>query len=483
MSAPAVVVVKVGGSLLADGVALERIAEALARRRRPGEGLLVVASALHGVTHQLEQAAFRALSGTGESAVMEDEAQLAERHRRLAREVGLPEQDLAPTLAEVAGLLREVALARALPEATYTRLLSAGERLSVPLLAAALRARGIGARALTAEGAGLLAEGPLRDGHCDLAGSAANLDRLRSELLRGAAMPRDGVGEEVLVLTGFYAPDRRGRTVLFGRGGSDYTAGAVAAGLGARALELWKDVPGCLTADPRWVPEARLVPELSFREAEGLAAGGARLLHPRCLKPLEKGGVRVSVRSLASDGPGTLIVPGGQMPEGGRQGGRVVALATHRSRVRLRLSGQPLAEDPLLAREVVRRLQEAGLEVSGGAVSGGGGRGGPSLELTVTDDLPAITAALGRLARRSLATLELRREPAGIHLVGEGVGDRPELARHIAAELSQLGVVGSAVRKEGGGVALGCALEDDDLARAAVGLHTRFLARPEGVAA
>lgn len=285
-----VTVVKVGGSLLRSAPDLERAAAIVARRRREGESMLVVVSALWGVTDQLDRLARLAADPSTNGACGRAVEKLRQQHEAVARRIGGGSQSallveaihalLADVTAQVDGIRR----CGAFPEWSYTRIMSSGERLAAHLMAAAIRCAGADARAITAEGLGLRARGPARNGSCDLTGSAAGFHKIRPELQR-----------RVLVLTGFYGLDSEGRVVLFGRGGSDDTGSASAASLAADTLELWKDVPGCMSSDPKIIAGARPVPELTFNEAEMLGGYGCPLVHSTCLEVLRNRPIRVEI--------------------------------------------------------------------------------------------------------------------------------------------------------------------------------------------
>ncbi|MES1240990.1 MAG: hypothetical protein ABUT39_05165 [Acidobacteriota bacterium] len=366
-------VVKVGGSLLGGEADLRRAASALAERRRDGGPLLVVASALQGVTDLLDLAAQQA-------------GRREELGRTLAilrrRHLGLARGSAAGEVEEVLGELEELAGSAAgeLPDATYARLLSFGERLSVLLLAAAIREAGADALAVASEEAGLRADGPPRNGSCDIPASAEGLERLRRRL-----------DEQVLVLTGFYGVDADGGMVLFGRGGSDNTACAVAAGLGADQLELWKDVPGFMSADPREVRAARLVDEISFDEVAQMGAWGSKIVNHGCLDPLRGRATRIVISSVPEAGPtiGTRLVENLE-----RDAPRVVALASRRnngSPALLGAVGEGVAGDPAIRERMLDCLSESGIRCDLAARPSG--RSGLSC-LVHPDDL---SAALGGL--------------------------------------------------------------------------------------
>lgn len=345
-------VVKVGGSLLRSASDLDRVACALARKRREGGPLLVVASALKGVTDLLEQAGLQAQDRQRSNGHLGETLDaLFERHVGLARDLdagGSVLERIRGALSQVETLVDSIAASGDLPDATYARLLSYGERLSVLLLAAALRKAGPEAQPVAAEEAGLKAAGPPRAGSCDIPASAPGLKRLRSDL-----------ESRIVVLTGFYGVGGDGGVVLFGRGGSDDTACAVAAGLDAGRLELWKDVPGFMSADPQEVRGARVIHEVSFNEVAQLGAYGSRVVHHGCLDPLRGRSIQVFITSVSDNGAasGTRLVE-----RLAHRGTRVVALASQRrSPALIGIVGEGVAGDPVVRSRMLSCLAAAGV--------------------------------------------------------------------------------------------------------------------------
>lgn len=369
-------VVKVGGSILQSAADLERAGSALARRQREGGALLVVASALKGVTDLLEQAGLEALDRERSNGHLGETLDaLRRRHLGIARELDADVPAMERALAEVEELVGSIAAAGDLPDETYARLLSYGERLSVHLLAAAVRKAGPQARPVAAEEAGLKASGSPRAGACDIPASAPGLRRMRGELRR-----------RILVLTGFYGVGGDGGTVLFGRGGSDDTACAVAAGLDAGRLELWKDVPGFMSADPREVRGARVIREVSFDEVAQLGAYGSRLVHHGCLDPLRGRAIKVFISTVTESGAtaGTRLVE--RLERGATW---VVALASRRRRPALvGLVGEGVASDPGIRSRMLSCLSAAG--VRGDLVARPSGRSGLSCTVHPDDLAPAL---------------------------------------------------------------------------------------------
>jgi len=176
---------------------------------------------------------------------------------------------------------------------------SQGERFSSLILSYLLRSMGAKSVALTSEDCGIAAEGKPLFGSGDLQRTEA--------MIHLTIKPHIGQGE-IPILTGFYGINPDGRPLTFGRGGSDYSAAVVANALNAGLLEIWTDVDGFMSADPRIVPDAVKMDEMSFEEAAELAYFGAKVLHPRTIEPVRVKHIPLKVRnSFKPEEPGTLI--------------------------------------------------------------------------------------------------------------------------------------------------------------------------------
>ena len=263
--------------------------------------VVVVASALSGVTDALEAALAGAATGRLNAAHFTNA--LRERHVALLRAVavGRPAARAATAVGErlsaLEGVLRGVAAEDLSSPAARAAVLAVGERLSAPIVAAALCSRG--ADAAVVDAAPLL--------RTDGSWSEAAVDFPATRRLVGAALATLSPAS-IPVVTGFIGGTEHGRTTLLGRGGSDYTAAVLGWALEAERVEIWSDVAGVMSRDPRRDPSARTLPRLSYREASELARGGAKVLHPRTLEPLELAGIPVFVgNTLAPDQGGTWI--------------------------------------------------------------------------------------------------------------------------------------------------------------------------------
>ena len=279
-------VLKFGGTSVGSESALRNLAAIV--KNEPSQKALVV-SAMSGVTNAL-------LALTRDASASNDRfyGELLQRHVLAAKPFMASNQldDLEMKLKlRIFGLRQTVdrylsdhADREALQDAIY----SWGERLSSLMVASILKARGLDAVAMTSEEAGIAAVGSPGNG-------AANLDLCEKNFL-GNVLPLIEVGR-IPVLTGYYGADASGRPLTFGRGGSDYSGSVVAYALDAKTLEIWTDVDGFMTADPRIVPTARTIHEMNYGEAAELAYFGAKVLHPRTIEPARKRKIVVMVRN------------------------------------------------------------------------------------------------------------------------------------------------------------------------------------------
>jgi len=297
-----VIVVKFGGTSVGDAAAIGRAAE-IVRGRMPGRPLVVV-SAMAGVTNALIGIAEQASRGHLVGAVQAVEA-LRERHLAAAAAL-VPDEsaaaevsaDLSASFDELARHAEALSVFGYLTPRTLDAITAQGELLSAPLVVAAFRARGVPAELLDPRQ--LLVTD-------DRFGRAEPQADEIAEAARERVLPHLREGR-VPVTGGFVGATRQGVTTTLGRGGSDYSASLLGAALQADAIEIWTDVDGMLTADPRVVPGARLIERIRFDEASELASFGAKVLHPSTITPAVRRGIPVYVyNSRRPEGTGTLI--------------------------------------------------------------------------------------------------------------------------------------------------------------------------------
>ncbi len=348
------IIMKFGGSLVGnerDG--LLRVAKLVRSYHTRGNRVIAVVSALGEVTDLLIQAANSAKSESLET----DE--LLERLRKIHGEaLSQLGKKRAAEVAEIHGrlfealqeTLRGVSILRELTPRSKDRVVSFGERLSAPLVKAAIEDAGVGAVALTGGEAGIITDEAFGEAYPDM--------RRTSAAAKKALLPPLSKGT-VPVVTGFLARTRSGDVTTLGRGGSDYTATILADALRADEVYIWTDVDGIMTADPRVVPESKVIKELSYAEAEEMAYFGAKNMHPLALWPARMVGVPVRIlNGFKPDLPGTLI------DSNERKGAGVIkSLALVRDVGLLTVSGETLAGRPGTAAMVFTLVGRAGVNM------------------------------------------------------------------------------------------------------------------------
>lgn len=301
----ATLVMKFGGTSVGDSSALQ-MAAAIVRDSRPSwPRMVVVTSAMSGVTNLLMEAASRASAGESEF-VLRAAAELRTRHiaaveslvTDLARQVQV-KQELGFIIQEFINLCQAIGvLGEATPRALDV-VGSIGERLNVRVLAAVLEAAGIPAQPIEATQL-IVTDRQFQSAHPDMPQTAQNTRKVLEPVLLLGKVP---------VVTGFIAATPEGITTTLGRGGSDYSAAILGAALPADEVWIWTDVDGVMSADPRLVPEAVTIPVLSYREIAELAYYGAKVVHPKTIRPVIEAGIGLRVcNTFNPANPGTQLV-------------------------------------------------------------------------------------------------------------------------------------------------------------------------------
>ncbi len=290
---------KFGGTSVAAASGWRTIAELIRARREAGLRPVVVHSALAGVSNRLEAALKHAAAGAG----ADDAVAIGGTHHALAAELALDGPALIATeVAELEQLLTGIRLVREVSPRVHARVMALGELMASRIGAAYLATQQLPVELVDARDV-LIARD---EGHDN---ERARYLAATCEFDPDPALAQQLAGSNDVILTqGFIARTARGEDVLLGRGGSDTTAAYLAAKLQAEGLEIWTDVPGLFSADPRVVPGARLLKQLSYEEAQEIASTGGSVLHPRSIRPVRRHGV--PLRVLCTHDPerdGTLI--------------------------------------------------------------------------------------------------------------------------------------------------------------------------------
>jgi aspartate kinase len=404
------IVSKFGGTSVADATAIRRTAEII--KGRIAKQPIVVVSAFAGSTNALIAIAELAAAGTLMPAIEQVEA-LRERHLATIAELLGNDADAEEHAAEESALFDELAhLVEALSVLGHLtpRSLDAmsalGERLSAPIVAAAFVRAGIDA---------VLVDARMVMKTDNEFGRAAPLPELIAAACREHLAPLVKAGK-VPVLGGYIGSTVEGVTSTLGRGGSDYSASLLGAALGADAIEIWTDVDGMLTADPRVVPNAKLIDHIRFDEASELASFGAKVLHPNTITPAVQQGIPVYVfNSRRPEGTGTRITADApRFP--------VRAIAGKENTVIVKVTSASMVATPGALRAIFGVFEQNRMSVDVVTTSE------VSVSVTVDDDKD-LDAQL-----RQHGDVGVERSRGIVALVGSGLGESsPTMAQAIAA--------------------------------------------------
>jgi aspartate kinase len=411
-------VMKFGGTSVEDRRAFERVAGIICahRRARP----VVVVSAMARITDALLTVASAAEKGDHAAARQLDEH--FDRHLAVAEHLGADTRGeltaaIEDARREVTLLLEDIAAEGAVVPQLKDLVVSYGEQLSARLLAAVISERGLRACYVDARRCIVTDSGY---------GAAA---ALVAETIRNTRTELTPVLEagEIPVLGGFIAANRRGETTLLGRGGSDYTAALIGISLGSREIQIWTDVDGILTADPRVVKTSRTVSRLTYGEAAELTFFGAKVLHPKTVQPAAEHGIPLCVRNSRSpEHSGTLVCDEAEI--GSARPVKAIAHRTGSVTIDV-VSERSLASG--LLRDVYEIFHRYNVNIDLVTAS----ETGASLTLNNNGALPAIIREL-----QQVYSVDIKENRAVVCLVGEGLRHTPEVAAEVSGMLRDIGI-------------------------------------------
>lgn len=443
---------KFGGTCVEDAAAFERVVKIV--RTHKDSPCVVVVSAMSGVTDALLETITRAESNsTAPGRLLDDLKPHFERHRIVARRL-VGQSDSITTLLEsaereIATLLADISEEEMPVPLLQDLVVSYGERLSAPLLAEVCTQAGLPARYIDTRRC-IITDGEHGQAEPLLEQTAT---RTRSKL---EPLLNDGV---IPILGGFIASTTDGTTTTLGRGGSDYTAALVGAALGASEVQIWTDVPGVLTADPRVLPQARTIPRLSYDEAAELAYFGAKVLHPKTIQPAVEQNIPVRIcnaRTPAEEG--TIVCSETEVSP------HTVKAIAHKTGITLVqiTSARMLGAHGFLHAifEIFNRYRTVIDIVTTSEVS-------ISLSLDDDRDLPSITTELSRLG-----DVRIQRDCAIICVVGEGLRATPGVAARVFGCLNDINI--SLISQGASRINLTFVVDEENVVEAISRLHQTF---------
>jgi len=430
-------VMKFGGTSVGGADALSVAAAIVLEQAQRWEQLVVIVSAMSGVTDALTQGAFTAANGD-ESAFRAVASDLRVRHYRVVDELFCAAGDgetrnlllatIDDYLDEFTVFCQSVFVLGELTPRALDAITSLGERINARLFAALLRRLGAPSEAVDATEL-IVTDGTFQNAVPLLESSRRRARERLLPLLAEGLIP---------VVTGFIGADQAGVTTTLGRGGSDFSAAVLGACLDAGEVWIWTDVDGVMTADPRLVPGALVIPSLSYGEVSELAYYGAKVLHPRAIRPVIEGGIPLWVKNTFNPAaPGTCIVR-----ERENTPGTVKAVTAIHGLSMVTVEGRGMLGVPGIAARTFAAVASCGASVL--MISQSSSEQSISFVIP-TPAVPSVIAAVNRemaleLARRDIDRVWSLDDVVIVTAVGAGMRTTPGVAARILGALGDGGV-------------------------------------------
>ncbi len=458
-------VVKFGGTSVGSVPALSQAVENVRRAGADWPRQVVVVSALSGVTDRLLSTARSALDGAPDLATAVTDIEHG--HVQLLEALISSEENRRQIRERLAALLQEFAslcgaiqiLGEATPRA-LDAVASIGERLSAQIVSGALRSAGLPSIPVEATRL-IVTDANYQEARPDFESTTGRTRDVLLPMLDEALIP---------VVTGFIGATPSGVTTTLGRGGSDYSAAILGTVLPADEVWIWTDVDGVMTADPRMVEGAQTIARLTYREVAELAYFGAKVLHPKTIRPVVEAGISLRVlNSFAPESPGTLVVSNSEPDEGGA----LKAVTAFQGQKLVTIEGRGMLGVPGVAARAFRAVADTGTSVI--LITQASSEQSICFAVpsaAASQVLPALEATFAaELAHRDIDRIWSTEDTAIVTVVGTGMRDTPGVAGKIFTALGQCGVNVIAIAQGSSEVAISLVVSQEDVEAAVSALH------------
>jgi aspartate kinase len=465
-------VMKFGGTSVGSTEAMRQVVDIVTTEKQNWKNVVVVTSALSGVTDTLLKMA--AWDFTGQSGILGDSAaDLRRRHEIMANNL-IPDetlrqsvkQEINQIIGQVVNLCQAIAVLGESTPRVMDTIASAGERMCVRLLAAAIQSAGVPTEAVEATRL-IVTDDHYTDAHPYIEKSnQMTCDTLQPMLAKGV----------VPVITGFIAASEKGNITTLGRGGSDYSAALIGAALPADDVWIFTDVDGVMTADPRLVPNAATVPVCSYREIAELAYYGAKVLHPKSIRPVIEAGIGLRVCNTFNPAhPGTRLVSELQAKDG-----VIKAITTARGLQLITLEGRGMLGVPGVAARTFDAVARLGTSVPLITQA--------SSEQSICFAVPSASAehvleALSsafahEIEKRDIDRVWTTDEVGIVTIVGEGLRSTPGVAGRVFTALGEKRINVVAIAQGSSEVGISLVISADEIRPALEALHHLLQPQP-----
>nr|WP_320162139.1 aspartate kinase [uncultured Methanoregula sp.] len=414
---------KFGGTSVADAQCIRRVVDILEQHHKAGDEVAVVVSAQRGVTDLLIEIAEKLPTAKDDTSIAPLIQALSKRHMTTLEgaapgQVAAVGADIEERLISLQNILFAVYNLRELTPRSKDYIISFGERLLAPIVAAALRERGIASSVMDGCEAGILTT-PQHGESTSLPESDERIQRRVGPLL----------SKEIPVIMGFMGCTRDGILTTLGRSGSDYSASIIGAGIDADEIWIWTDVDGIMTCDPRVINDARVMPSLSYLEVMELSYFGAKVMHPRSIEPAMRKNILVRVKNTFNPAhPGTIIVRNGQRDN------RVVKALTYIDKVAaININGAQMIGRPGVAKAIFTILADH--EVNVMMISQGSSEANISLIVDESHLSAAVTALSELMKQGVVREVSHNHDVCAVAVVGAGMAGAPGTGGRIFTSL------------------------------------------------
>lgn len=466
-----ILVMKFGGTSVGSAEAILNVESIVRHTKEEWPQVVVVISALSGITNLLLDCAEKAAGGQ-KGIIQKTAGIILNRHieinNKLIEDAALKAATEREFEVLVNTFINLCYAIRALGEYTpraMDAIVSLGERLSVRLLAAVLQSRGLYSVFIDASEF-LVTDDNFQNALPDPTATKKKAKRVILPLLNNACVP---------VITGFIGATESGITTTLGRGGSDYSAALIAAALDASQVWIWTDVNGIMSADPKMVPDARTIEVLSYREVAELAYFGAKVLHPKTIRPVIEAGIGLRVcNTFKPDEPGTWIVADANNYHSG-----IIKAVTIISDQRLiTIEGRGMLGVPGVAARTFGAVAKTGTSVT--LIS----QASSEQSICFTTNAQSTQEVIGslnetfaeELKRRDIDRIWASGNVAIVTVVGAGMRNTPGIAGRVFSAIGQKRVNVIAIAQGSSEVSISLVVDSEDARSALTALHNLIVA-------
>lgn len=461
------IVIKFGGTSVSSDEGIKKCVEIVKRNVLDGNEVVVVISAMAGVTNKIFDAISR-VTLSNQSLVRDFIEELTEKHREFARKIIRDKKlcknihnEIERLIGEWGRVLTSISYLKEVTPRSQDYIVSFGEKLSSSIVCAALKEAGLKAKWYTGGEAGIVTD--------DRFGNAMPLMEITTYQVKKNLEPiiKEGI---IPVITGYIAHTQDSTTTTLGRGGSDYTATILGVALDVDEVWIWTDVDGLMTADPEIEPLAKTIPTVSYIEAMEMAYFGAKGLHPRALEPAANREICVRIKNTFNpEEEGTLI----KKNQSVKSVDIAKAIAIIRDVALITVSGAGMAGTPGIAAKVFRILGENHINIL--MISQGSSEANISFIIPRDRvDTATNTLELALLGSGNVRGISAEKDVCIIAIVGAGMKGTPGVAARVFTAVADRGVNVRMIAQGSSELNISFVIKETDGVKAVRALHREF---------